>query len=50
MGKGKIAAQVGHATLGAYKRAMRKIPQTVRNWTKIGQAKVALRVQSEQEL
>lgn len=30
MGKGKIAAQCGHATLGAYKRALRYTPNSVR--------------------
>lgn len=36
MGKGKIAAQCGHATLGAYKRAARHSPTTLRSWEYIG--------------
>jgi len=36
MGKGKIAAQCGHATLGAYKRASRHAPTTLRSWEYIG--------------
>lgn len=36
MGKGKIAAQCGHATLGAYKRAARHAPTTLRSWEYIG--------------
>src|SRR3546814_7365924 len=30
MGKGKIAAQCSHATLGAYKRALRSCPEAVK--------------------
>ncbi len=43
---GKIAAQCGHATLGAYKRAGRHAPSTLKGWETIGQAKVCLKVRS----
>ncbi|CAK4071189.1 unnamed protein product [Aphanomyces euteiches] len=50
MGKGKIAAQCGHATLGAYKRAVKRTPQALECWEALGQAKVALKVETEQEM
>ncbi|ORY77676.1 peptidyl-tRNA hydrolase [Protomyces lactucae-debilis] len=50
MTKGKMAAQAGHATLACYKRAEKIMPQTVRRWEKSGQAKIALRVESEEQL
>ncbi|CAH0481109.1 unnamed protein product [Peronospora belbahrii] len=50
MGKGKIAAQCCHATLGAYKRALKRTPDAVRTWENLGQAKVCLRVDSEEEM
>ena len=43
MGKGKIAAQCSHATLGAYKKAMKKQPDMVKSWSQTGQAKIALK-------
>lgn len=43
MGKGKIAAQVGHAVLGAYKRCVRSAPTAIAWWEKLGQAKVCCR-------
>ncbi len=47
MSKGKIAAQVAHASLGAYKRA----PGEWRTaWDGSGQKKVVLRVDSLEEL
>lgn len=48
--KGKIAAQCCHATLGAYKLALRKNPKNVETWEAIGQAKVCLKIESEEEL
>jgi peptidyl-tRNA hydrolase len=47
MGKGKIAAQCGHATLGAYKAAVKLCPSALRVW-EYGQAKVALKVDEEE--
>lgn len=50
MRTGKIAAQCCHATLGAYKRAARRTPNAVRAWEMLGQAKVCLKVDSEEEM
>eukprot|EP01108_Squamamoeba_japonica_P006298 TRINITY_DN5070_c0_g1_i1.p2 TRINITY_DN5070_c0_g1~~TRINITY_DN5070_c0_g1_i1.p2 ORF type:complete len:194 (+),score=85.49 TRINITY_DN5070_c0_g1_i1:43-582(+) len=50
MGKGKMCAQCGHATLGAYQRAQRHTPGAVRSWSRFGQAKIAVKVQSEDAL
>eukprot|EP01112_Ceratiomyxa_fruticulosa_P005628 TRINITY_DN1636_c0_g1_i1.p1 TRINITY_DN1636_c0_g1~~TRINITY_DN1636_c0_g1_i1.p1 ORF type:complete len:168 (+),score=22.64 TRINITY_DN1636_c0_g1_i1:322-825(+) len=52
MEKGKIAAQCSHATLGAYKRAMkRKLLTDLDRWENhSGQAKVVLKCESEEEL
>eukprot|EP00013_Stygamoeba_regulata_P021311 CAMPEP_0177661684 /NCGR_PEP_ID=MMETSP0447-20121125/18839_1 /TAXON_ID=0 /ORGANISM="Stygamoeba regulata, Strain BSH-02190019" /LENGTH=155 /DNA_ID=CAMNT_0019167101 /DNA_START=115 /DNA_END=582 /DNA_ORIENTATION=- len=52
MGKGKAAAQCCHATLGAYQRAMRKpkFASMVEGWEQRGQAKVALKINSQEEM
>lgn len=50
MGKGKIAAQCGHASVGAYEAGMKKVPQLVHRWNSSGSAKIAVKVESEQEL
>ena len=49
MEKGKIAAQCGHATLGAYKRAQNSAHKTslLRAWETVGQAKIALKCPDE---
>ena len=49
MGKGKAAAQCSHATLGCYKKAM-KYPRILRQWEGMGQAKIALKVETESEM
>lgn len=49
MTPGKVAAQVGHATLGAYKAARSKTPGLVRAWERSAQPKIALAVGSERE-
>mmetsp|Transcript_21638 Transcript_21638/g.37261 ORF Transcript_21638/g.37261 Transcript_21638/m.37261 type:complete len:174 (+) Transcript_21638:77-598(+) len=51
MTKGKIAAQVGHATLGLYQRARRKpgMSDSLLSWEYSGQAKIAVQINSEQE-
>lgn len=49
MQKGKIAAQVGHATLGAYKNAARKCPAVLRAWERSAQPKIALQIRSHAE-
>lgn len=50
MGKGKIAAQCGHGAVGAYQKSMIKAPHLVNLWEKTGCAKIAVRVDSEDEL
>ncbi|KZT21717.1 peptidyl-tRNA hydrolase [Neolentinus lepideus HHB14362 ss-1] len=50
MTPGKIAAQYVHATLACYKSLVSKNPGLVRQWERIGQAKVALKASSEDEL
>lgn len=50
MGKGKAAAQACHAVLAAYKDAQRRDPAALDAWEAIGQTKVTLRVESEEEL
>lgn len=49
MGKGKIAAQVGHATIGAYKRAERLNPSALRMWENNAQPKIALQITSKHQ-
>lgn len=48
MDKGKIAAQCGHATLGAYKASMKYTSSNVKWWERTGQAKIAVKVSEEQ--
>jgi PTH2 family peptidyl-tRNA hydrolase len=58
MGRGKIAAQVGHGgniknnlVLGAYKMALKEYPENIKNWEEIsGTAKIVVSVNSEEEL
>jgi peptidyl-tRNA hydrolase, PTH2 family len=50
MGKGKIAAQCGHAAVGAYQRASKQCPNAVRWWQRTGCAKIAVKCPSEDEL
>ncbi|MBI5046545.1 peptidyl-tRNA hydrolase [Candidatus Micrarchaeota archaeon] len=50
MGKGKLAAQSSHASLGAYNKTLKTKPETVRGWEQQGQTKVVLKVNSESEL
>lgn len=49
---GKIAAQCSHATLACYKYFLSHDPKSpiIRQWERLGQAKVALQVKSEEEL
>lgn len=54
MGKGKIGAQCGHATLGAYKQCDKYAKDSeywrkvMNNWSWEGQKKVCVKVTSEQ--
>lgn len=50
MGKGKIAAQCGHAVLGAYKRGQRQAPSALKVWETIGQAKICVQCPTEAEM
>ncbi|KAI7902231.1 peptidyl-tRNA hydrolase PTH2-domain-containing protein [Cokeromyces recurvatus] len=50
MTKGKIAAQCGHATLACYKAAKKVNPLLLKAWESSGQAKVALKCDSEDKL
>jgi len=50
MGKGKIAVQVGHATLTASEEAKRRHPDWWNQWFHEGQAKVVVKVDSESAL
>eukprot|EP01039_Chlorochromonas_danica_P004122 gene4122-4518_t len=50
MGKGKIAAQCGHATLGAYRIARKYCKTGLERWCRHGTAKVVVRVDQESEM
>lgn len=50
MGKGKIAVQVGHATITAAEETRRVHPEWWKNWFHEGQCKVVVKVNSESDL
>eukprot|EP00898_Chlorokybus_atmophyticus_P002580 jgi/Chlat1/3322/Chrsp22S03475 len=50
MGKGKVAAQCSHATMGAYKRLLKRRPQMLKAWERCGQAKVVVKCETEEEM
>jgi PTH2 family peptidyl-tRNA hydrolase len=50
MGKGKIAAQCGHATLGAFRLSQKHCSSALTWWHRTGQAKIAVKVEKESEL
>ncbi|GAA94594.1 uncharacterized protein L969DRAFT_96221 [Mixia osmundae IAM 14324] len=50
MTKGKIAAQCSHASLACYKTLSRSNAALVQHWERTGQAKIALKCDSEDEL
>uniref|UniRef100_A0A7S4AR74 peptidyl-tRNA hydrolase n=1 Tax=Pseudo-nitzschia australis TaxID=44445 RepID=A0A7S4AR74_9STRA len=50
MGKGKIAAQCGHASVGCYKRATKMCPGGTRAWEFTGCAKIAVKCPTEEEM
>lgn len=50
MGKGKIAAQCSHATLGLYKKVFFRAPKALQRWESCGQVKVVTKVESEDEM
>lgn len=50
MGKGKIAAQCGHAVASAVLTALARKPKALRHWLITGSTKVAVKIQSKEEL
>ena len=54
MGVGKVAAQVGHAVLGAYKNMLEsqdvKQQEALFNWEECGQAKIVLKIKNKEEI
>ena len=50
MGRGKIAAQAGHAAVSAAEEARKKYSDWWKAWIAEGQCKIAVRAESEQEL
>ncbi|KAJ7553315.1 hypothetical protein O6H91_06G092700 [Diphasiastrum complanatum] len=50
MGKGKVAAQCSHATLGLYKKIFHRAPKALQRWEMCGQVKVVTKVESEEEM
>ncbi|VVA96281.1 unnamed protein product [Arabis nemorensis] len=50
MGKGKIAAQCGHATLGLYKKLVQRAPKALNRWEYCAQPKVVVKIESEEEM
>jgi len=50
MGKGKVAAQVAHASLASAEAAREKKSTWYDGWKEEGQAKIVLKVESEAEL
>ena len=50
MGKGKIGAQCGHASVGAYEKALKANRALIQRWEDSGCAKICLKVESESEL
>lgn len=50
MGKGKIAAQCSHATLGLYKKLYNRAPKALGRWEMCGQVKVVVKIESEDDM
>jgi PTH2 family peptidyl-tRNA hydrolase len=50
MGKGKVAAQVAHASLSSAEEAQQRRPRWYEAWKDGGQAKIVLKVDSEEAL
>ena len=50
MGKGKVAAQCGHAAIGAYKQMQSRDSESLRLWECAGQMKVVVKVPDEETL
>lgn len=50
MGKGKIAAQCSHATLGLYKKLLHRAPKALNRWEMCAQPKVVVKIESEENM
>ncbi|CAN1236551.1 Peptidyl-tRNA hydrolase 2, mitochondrial [Linum grandiflorum] len=50
MGKGKIAAQCSHATLGLYKKLLNRAPKALNRWEMCAQPKVVVKIDSEEDM
>ncbi|CAL9219374.1 unnamed protein product [Arabidopsis halleri] len=50
MGKGKVAAQCSHATLGLYKKLLQRAPRALNRWEYCAQPKVVVKIESEEEM
>ena len=50
MGRGKVAAQCGHAAVACFKEALAEQPQLVAAWERVGQTKVVVRGGGEESL
>ncbi|XP_028753347.1 peptidyl-tRNA hydrolase 2, mitochondrial [Neltuma alba] len=50
MGKGKIAAQCSHATLGLYKKLLHRSPKALNRWEMCAQPKVVVKIESEEDM
>ena len=48
MGKGKVAAQCGHAAVLCYKAAMVEVPEVLARWERSGMAKVVVKATEEE--
>lgn len=49
-GKGKIAAQCGHAVAGIFTKFRKRQPVPFQQWSMLGQAKIALKVPTTRDL
>lgn len=50
MTKGKIAAQCGHASVGAIEKAQKHDPESLEVYKRSGQTKIALKIDSEEAI
>ncbi|KAL1501317.1 hypothetical protein ABEB36_006660 [Hypothenemus hampei] len=50
MQKGKVAAQCGHGAMAAYANVSQKRPELLKEWLKNGGTKIAVKIDSEEEL
>ncbi|XP_028103923.1 peptidyl-tRNA hydrolase 2, mitochondrial-like isoform X2 [Camellia sinensis] len=50
MGKGKIAVQCSHATLGLYNKLLHWAPKALNRWEMCGQVKVVVKIENEEDL